>query len=192
MSKLPEQKKSPEEIASLRDQLGIRPAAPAADAPPVANPLAPQPSAAEPVVLPAPTRQDAARSLHDVPEVSPAPLDEETGLPVKRRTADELAALRLRGVFETQDGAMHLPVRRERTLWVICGYLFAAAAAIPVYHGMPALLPLAMSLVALAYAAFLFFRRPYSSHHGAFIGIVVMFVLIYAALQYFPHLRHAT
>jgi hypothetical protein len=190
MSKLPEQKKSPQEIAALRDQLGVRP--PASEQPqlPTPQPAAPADSPATP---PRPHRQKApAIRPRDIPEVPPAPIDQATGLPVKRHTRDELAALRLRSMFETQDGAQSMPVRRERTLFVIGGYLLAAAAIIPIARSMPAILPMALCFVALTYAAYLFIYRPYSRHHAAFIGILVLFVLVYAALQYFPHLRHAT
>jgi len=187
MSKLPEYKKSPEEIAALRDRLGVRPPAETPPAP------APDPfSDDEPVVLRETVENPPVRPLHDLPDVQPAPIDEETGLPVKRHTADELAALRLRGMFDTQDGALTIPVRRERTVFVLCGYALAASAAIPVFHEMPAVLPVSMTFAALAYAAYLFICRPYSRHHGAFIAMLVLFVWIYAALQYFPQLRHAT
>lgn len=187
MSKLPEQKKSPQEIAALRDQLGIRPVA---HEPPE---LAPAPPPSEAALVAAPKRQKApAIRPRDIPEVPPAPIDQATGLPVKRHTAEELAALRLRSMFETQDGVQSLPARHERRLFVIMGYLVAASAIIPIARGMSAILPMAICFVALAYAAYLFIYRPYSRHHAAFLGILVLFVLVYAALQYFPQLRHAT
>ena len=185
MSKLPEQRKSPQEIAALRDQLGIRPVAP--EEPPDPQPQAPAPSSPPP-------RRQKKTIVHprDIPEVPPAPIDEATGLPVKRHSSEELAALRLRSMFETQDGAQSMPVRRERTLFVVFGYVAAAAAIIPVHQQMPAVVPMAVCFFALLYATYLFIYRPYSRHHGAFIGIMVLFVLVYAALQYFPQLRHAS
>ena len=176
MSTLPEQRKTPEEIAALRGQLGIPTVVPevasvaevAPEPPPVAT-LSPAPA-----------------------ETIETPIDPETGLPFHRHSDDELERLRRRGMFETQDGALQLPVRRARSWMVVCGYLFAASAAIPVYHSLPIVLPLAIALLSLAFGAFLYFLRPYSKHHGAFIAVVVFFVLTYAALQYFPQLRHAT
>lgn len=191
MSKLPEQRKSPQEIAALRDQLGIRPVASEQPLPDPPRQPAPPPSEPAP-----PTRQHRQKPPtlrpRDIPEVPPAPIDHDTGLPVKRHTPEELAALRLRSMFETQDGAQSMPVRRERTLFVIFGYIVAAAAIIPVYRSMPAILPMAMCFLALLYATYLFICRPYSRHHGAFIGILVLFVIVYAALQYFPQLQHAS
>ena len=172
---LPEQKKTPEELAALRGRLGIPTVSPRVDSEatnPVATLKPDSPAAKEPVPQPA--------------------LDPATGLPAHRHTNDELDRIRRRGMFETQDEAIRLPARRERTWIILVGYAFAMSAAIPVYHSLPILLPVAIAAASLAFAAYLFFLRPYSKHHGAFIGIVVLFVLTYAALQYFPQLRHAT
>jgi len=172
---LPEQKKTPQEIAALRGKLGIPTV--------VANG---EELATEPVAT---LKPDLLHDAEDVPE--PA-IDPITGLPVHRHSDEELERIRLRGMFETQDHALRLPARRERTWIVIGGYLFAMSAAVPVYHNLPMILPSTIALLSLAFGAYLFFLRPYSKHHGAFIGIVVLFVLTYAALQYFPQLRHAT
>ncbi len=180
---LPEQKKTPEEIIALRGKLGIAGAA--------ANTEATD----ENVDVKPLTKLEPEPPARIVTSPEPVPesvIDPITGLPEQRHTDDELERIRLRGMFETQDEALHLPVRRERTLIVIGGYLFAMSAAIPVYHNLPMIVPTGIALVSLAFCAYLFFMRPYSKHHGAFIGIVVLFVLTYAALQYFPQLRHAT
>lgn len=172
---LPEQKKPPEEIAALRGRLGIptEPPRPASEPPSPVATLKPEPVATiEPVADPI--------------------LDPVSGLPAHRHSNDELDRIRRRGMFETQDEAIRLPVRRERTWIILVGYAVAMSAAIPVHHKLPILLPAAIAVASLAFAAYLFFLRPYSKHHGAFIGIVVLFVLTYAALQYFPQLRHAT
>ncbi len=182
MSPLPENKKTPGEIAELRDKLGV-PAAPNENpAPPPPEPAAKlTPGSAPAFHSPAP--------VGDAPEVE---IDPASGLPMHRHSEQELADLRRRGMFETQNEALRLPVRRARTIWVVAGYLLAASAAVPAYREILPLLTLTMSLTALAYAVFLFFFRAYSRHHGAFISVVVLFVMIYAALQYFPQLRHAT
>jgi K+-transporting ATPase A subunit len=41
-------------------------------------------------------------------------------------------------------------------------------------------------------AAFIGIRKPISRHHAAFIAVIALFVIIFGALHYFPHLRHAT
>ena len=179
MSLLPEYKKSPEEIAALRGKLGI---------PTVGNDDAGAPPSG------AAAKLDATGPEVPVPLVTAAPVevDPASGLPLHRHSEQELADLRRRGMFETQNEALRLPVRRARGVWVICGYLLAASAAVPVYRDIPMVLPVVIAAAALGFAAFLFFLRPYSRHHGAFISVVVLFVLIYAALHYFPQLRHAT
>jgi len=171
---LPERKKNPDEINALRGKLGIPTAVPG-DEPD------PKPAARLQPGFPA-----------DIEPVSEPAIDPITGLPAHRHTNDELERLRLRGMLETQDAARHRPARRERTAVVLGGYLFAMSGVLPVYHNLPMAVPLGIALLSLAFGAYLFFLRPYSKHHGAFIGIVVLFVLTYAALQYFPQLLHAT
>jgi len=176
---LPEQKKTPAEIAALRDKLGI-PTIVAAG----------EDTAVEPTVEAVATLKPVF--LHDVEDFAEPVIDPITGLPVHRHSDEELERIRLRGLFETRDHALRLPMQRERTWIVVGGYLFAMSAALPVYHNLPIILPAAIVLLSLAFGAYLFFLRPYSKHHGAFIGIVVLFVMTYAALHYFPQLRHAT
>jgi hypothetical protein len=205
MTPLPERKKSPEEIAALRDQLGIP-----GDASPAPAPAEPGPAAASsaasvddaavdvdvPVVEAAPVPIAAPHSLRKserepVLHVAPEP-PPDSPLPVHRHSDEELAALRRRSVFDTQEHAVHMPVRRAPTVLVIGCYLVAVSPALMIYHSLPILLPAAFVLLALGLGAFLFFLRPYSRHHGAFLGIVCLFVITYGALHYFPHLRHAT
>ena len=182
MSLLPEHKKTPEEIAHLRDKLGIPPTQESDRDAPAAQPLAK-------------LKPDTMPALHEPIPIPPPPatdIDPISGLPAHRHSEEDLTALRRRGMLETQNEALRLPVRRARTVWVVAGYMLGAFATIPIYQEMPIILPIAMAAAALAFAAFLFFLRPYSRHHGAFISVMVLFVLIYAALQYFPQLRHAT
>ena len=199
MSPLPEQKKTPEEIAALRGRLGI-PNEPAGPVPmpgqasaklpeQAAEPPAQRESAATGVPMPPKPGKLAVQAIDPLPE---AEVDPISGLPVHRHSADELAALRRRGMIETQNEALRLPVRRAHNMWVVCGYAHVAASIMPIHLQMPILLPLSTAVVALALALFFFFLRPYSKHHGAFISVGVLFVLIYAALQYLPQLQHAT
>ena len=41
-------------------------------------------------------------------------------------------------------------------------------------------------------AAFIYFKKPLSRHHAAFIGVMALFVIVFGALYYFPQLRHGT
>lgn len=207
MTPLPERKKSPEEIAALRDQLGIPGDAPATPAAPGAGPehgsaAAPADASGDdsavdiPVVDTTPVAIAAPRSLRKserepVLHVVPAP-PPDSPLPVHRHSDEELAALRRRSVFDTQEHAVRMPVRRAHPALVIGCYLVAVSPALMIYHNLPILLPAASVVFAMGLGGYLFFLRPYSRHHGAFLGIVCLFVITYGALHYFPHLRHAT
>jgi amino acid permease len=47
-------------------------------------------------------------------------------------------------------------------------------------------------VVALLFAAFIYFKKPLSLHHAAFIAVMSLFVIVFGALYYFPQLRHGT
>jgi K+-transporting ATPase A subunit len=47
-------------------------------------------------------------------------------------------------------------------------------------------------VLALIIAAIIFFKKPLSVHHAAFITVAVLFVVVFGALHYFPQLRHGT
>ena len=76
---------------------------------------------------------------------------------------------------------------------VVPGYLFAlAGAACFYYYELELPYTLACVVMALLFAACIFFKKPLSRHHAAFISVAVLFVIVFGALYYFPTLRHGT
>lgn len=245
MSSLPQRKKSAEEIAQLRESLGIAPppghavASPAPEPPPeriVATTheavleheepsihLEPEPAnvamahphephslkRSERMTAPPPEPAEAAypdgfsgsprpakrvrslRKSEQGPIRLPKPVASQADAltPFHRHSQEELAEIRRRAAL-SQLGAPPPPViTHAHPVLVALGYLAAAASAGGIWFYR---IPLAASASGLAVsilvAALICRRNPYSRHHAAFIGIAVLLVAAFGALEYFPQL----
>lgn len=250
MSPLPQRKKSAEEIAKLRDSLGVptlqdaepeKPVAPAPDtivpthhqaavvhhpAEPAPDTLVanhheavvvhhsgsptPEPDAAEPppakpeekpqpesspaTHLPKPVR--SLKKSEQVPVLAPAPAKPaaDSKLPVHRRSDQEIAEMRRREALAMMNPPPPNPkLAAAHPALIIPGYLFALAGATCfVSYQFPMAATAGCAAAALLIAAFIYFRKPISRHHAGFIAVIVLFVLVFGTLHYFPNLRHAT
>jgi len=167
MTMIPERKKSPDELNALRGKLGVPTVVPV-DVP------------AEPL-----PRLGASQPVDDEPLPEPV-LDPASGLPLYRHSAEELERLHRRFLSDAQSHLGPIPVLRERTWLIALAYLFTLSAIALIHLELPIILPLAIAVVSAVFAAFVYFKRPYSKHHGAFLGMVVLFVLSYTVMTSFP------
>ncbi len=200
MSPLPQRKKTPEELAKLRESLGIPGAAPAADeSAPTETDAAEPPPAAEPAVARTETPSAAAvgpaadtaatesrlepkpvRSLkksereHALEPKSPAPA--EGKLPTSRHSARELDEIRRREALSIQSPAVHLQAMTAHPALLILGYVLALGGGVG----------------GLAVAAFIFAKKKRSTHHAGFMAVIALLVIVFGALYLFPQLRHAS
>ncbi|RPJ33747.1 MAG: hypothetical protein EHM17_09200 [Verrucomicrobiaceae bacterium] len=236
MSPLPQRKKSPEEIARLRETLGIPGSAPQVmeideqGVPPVdtivpANHEATVVHTAEAAALPKP----AAQPVHslkrsergNVPEtMDPAPVlppareakpvrslrkseqlpaashpesPPDSNLPHLRHSDREIAEIRRREALALMNARPNPKLFPAHPALIIPGYLSAIAGAVGFYfYQFPIAATLAFATVSLVVATIIGIRKPISRHHAAFIAVMALFVLVFGALHYFPHLRHAT
>jgi hypothetical protein len=228
MSLLPQRKKSPEEIAKLRESLGVpgfsaeenetsaagpvdtvvptHHAAIVEHHPTAAPPAGPsarrddfpaRPSVREaPIAAPAPK---AVRSLRkseqsDVAEPHPSAPLESSKLPVHRHSDEEIAEIRRRQALAMMTSAAPNPKLIPAHPAVITpGYLLALAGASCFFsETFPLAATAGCAAASLLVAALIVVRRPISRHHAAFIAIIALLVIVFGALHYFPHLRHAT
>ena len=217
MSLLPQHKKSAEEIAKLRETLGVHDPSPdeeksqAAAPPPAEKSHAPKPvhslkrsertpvlavEAEEPesAVIPKPREPKHVRSLRKSEQIPlsavhlPAP---DSSLPIHRHSAEEIQQIRRQETLAAP--VSHLLARRAHPALVIPGYLFAIAAAVGYYfYDLQISITAACVGIALLFAAFIYFKKPLSLHHAAFIAVMSLFVIVFGALHYFPQLRHGT
>lgn len=196
MSLIPQRKKSAEEIAALRDSLGI---VRINEAPPRVAEV-PLDATTPPQASPPGSRVKPVRSLRRSerePTVRAVPAVRATShsrLPARRHSAHELQTIRRRDALVHMDPsgkpAMLVP---PAPLWVVipgygCTFFGLACHAwqIPITATAGAV------LAALAIAIYISLRRPLSRHHAGFIGILTVVILFFSALHYFPHLRHAS
>lgn len=200
MSPLPQRKKSAEEIARLRESLGV-PGAVTEEAPP-----APQAAPPEPVEVTKPPVAEFApppavepkpvRSLRKAEREAPSRRPEsppDSRLPHQRHSVRELEEIRRREMLSLMNSAPNPRLLPAHPALIIPGYLLPTGMGLALwFYQIP--LPATMGAVvaALAIAAFLWLRKPVSRHHAAFIGVLSLFLLVFSALHYFPQLRHAT
>lgn len=199
MSPLPERRKSAGEIARLRESIGV-PSAPVADLPGTRAGSLPVPGAASPAPgrppAPVPAVVDS-RPVDPVGATSvvslPVPQPSDSRIPTRRRNPREIEELRRRDAMI----AMQQPVSDPRLVaahpvLVACGYLFAlAGASCHLSDAVPAVATGASALCGLMVAGLLALRCPSSRHHGAFIAVIAVFVLVFGTLHFLPQIQHA-
>ncbi|MEX1114870.1 MAG: hypothetical protein WEB53_06445 [Akkermansiaceae bacterium] len=243
MSLLPQRKKSAEEIAKLRETLGIPGEPQAAGESPLDSnareeiPKIPDPvpsSPAEPhlpkqlhslkrseqipglpeendephVTLAEPLETPAAavepvvhhpkivRSLRKS-EQSPQPVVHpplpDSNLPRHRHSDEEIQRIRRQEVLAMQNNVSHLDCQRAHLALVIPGYFFAVVGAVSFYfYDFDKAVTGTCVVVALLIATFIYFKKPLSVHHAAFIAVSSLFVLVFGVLHYFPQFQHGT
>jgi hypothetical protein len=198
MSPLPQRKKSAEELNQLRGGLGI-PNLPATPVPPPAPEVARTPMPAAPEPPPRPPKP--VRSLRKS-EREPAPQHRSrqstssfSKIPARRHNSDEIQQLRRRDAiarFSAEDHPLPFPLPAPR--WItIPGYLLAFFGfSCHYWTNIPLSATAGAAGLALIVSLYILLRRPLSRHHAGFIACTTLFVLVFAALHYFPHLRHAS
>lgn len=234
MNPLPQRKKSADEIAKLREAMGIPAERPIAgdsvrQEPDSASTLNEQPlpefhaATAPPAEAARPVRslKRSERTSAVLAEVEDTPKTQpQTGkivrslrkseqvpivlvenhtppahsdLPVHRHSEEELARIRRQGMIQMQ-GAAVVPVSQVAHLAVVIpGYFFALAGAVSFYfYNLSISLTAGAALLAAAIAGYIFVKKPFSRYHAAFIAAIVLLVIVFGALHYFPQLRHGT
>jgi len=196
MNALPQRKKTTEEPSRLRDGLGIR--QPQASMAPHAHSTQGQMAYTQPAQPPRPPkpvrslrraeRDPAATKRHHqaAPPYSP--------IPARRHSREEIQDLiRRDALARLSFQAPPLPFQ-PAPLWLTApGYLLAVSAYACLYWTeIPLPATAVLAIMALLIAAYILLRRPLSRHHAAFIGITTLFAIVFAALHYFPQLRHAS
>lgn len=243
MSLLPQRKKSPEEIAKLRESLGVpapaegedqtlagsyetifpahheatvvhhsAPQEPETPAPtahhepkPVHSlkrsertPEIPKPEAGLEEPSPVPHLPKPVRSLRKTEQVptlsaTSAEPSADSKIPFHRHNDKELEEIRRRAAIAMLNPVANPKLAAAHPALLAPGYLAAIAGASCFYfYQFPMAATAGCAATALLIATFVFLRRPISRHHAAFIAVIALFVIVFGALHYFPHLRHAT
>jgi len=222
MSPLPQRKKTAEEIAKLRESLGIPDAAPpppsptaTGAAPPPPELQAPPPPAAEPVPTePLLARADTPSSAalgtpalaipEPLPEPAAPPGDEEVRivrslkkserLPLPRKTVPVLktSADSIIPTGRRSESELN-ELRRQQAFEAKSPVVqLQAITAGPFLIGIGYFLALAGGIGGLAVAAYLWRKKPRSVHHAGFMATIAFFIIFFGALYLFPQLRNDT
>jgi hypothetical protein len=126
-----------------------------------------------------------------LPEIH-APLP-DSKLPIHRHNDREIQEIRRQEMFAMQSAGSHLESLVAHPVIIIPGYLLAVAgAACFYYYELQIQYTAACVIAALLVAGFIFFKKPLSRHHAAFIAVISLFVIVFGALHYFPQLRYGT
>lgn len=216
MSLLPQNKKSAEQIAHLRERLGIpciqtepmpvQETVPKiisatheagieqplqtirVEPPPVAIIGSPSDSLSEPSVK----RVRSLRKSEQIPLPPPksAPVSPASPLPFHRHSDHELSEIRRRESLSLLGASAPPKNPHAHPALLAPGYLISTAAALGIYYyDLHMVAAAGCMAAALLLAILIFIRHPYSRHHAAFIAVTTLFVMVFAALHYFPKLN---
>jgi hypothetical protein len=197
---IPQKKKTPEEIAALREGLGMPPEpTPPPPPPPEQESSAP---IAEPIVHldppPAPVtpKRIEPKPIHSLrkhdPPLAPAPAStNRTELPTGRHDSRDISQIRKREALAAlqQPGMDPVAYLRKQTaspFLYVPGYLLAIAAGIAAYHRFHYITPAALLTISAFNMVFIAWQKPRSRHHAALLFIIVFLTLVFGALHYAP------
>jgi hypothetical protein len=202
---IPEKKKTQEEIAALREGLGIpgSPVTPPGEqeitpSPAPAPSAAPSPDAGEPVIhLPVPSAAHKPHSLRkqEIP-LAPAPqITNKTALPTHRHDPSDIAHIRKREALAKlqtpgMDPAEHLRKQSAGPFLYVPGYLLAIAAAAFAFQRVHHITPIVLLALALLFTLYIAIRKPRSRHHAALIFILVFLTAAFGGIHYAPLFKH--
>jgi len=130
------------------------------------------------------------RKSEQGPISEPAPPPKDSPLPAHRHSDREIAEIRRHEILAQQQAPMTNPLTMiAHPVLFVPGYLFALAGALCfLYYDFEITYTAVCVLLALFVAAFIFFKKPLSRHHAAFISVTVLFVIVFGMLHYFPAL----
>ena len=221
MSLLPQRKKSAEEIAELRGNLGIPGQSPAddtaafADVPPLPKidadafdlkkvelpvedfsfvpTLAVDPSIEnEPAVEAVPAPPIEPVAAKLVVEQLKVELESDEKIPNRKRSTGEIERLRRQIAFAQVEQVYDPRLRKAHPLLVALGYIpVLIGASIGYFYAQPIPVTAPFVGISMLVALYVLIRKPISRHHAGFIFAICFLAIAFGILHYFPQLQHA-
>jgi len=145
--------------------------------------------------IPQPKICRSLKKSEQVPvEYKPAPVRLDSKLPVHRHSDEEIEEIRRREMLsQLHPTPPNRKFVKAHPALPILGYLLAVAGSTIFWRkDFPWAATVACCAGALLLALYLFLRTPVSRHHAGFIAVGSVMVIIFASLQQFPQLQHAT
>jgi len=198
MTPLPQSRKSPEEIAKLRESFGVpatgqaavQETVPAEKPKPVPAKTAPPEPDADHQSKPVRSLRKSERLDDAVPRLESPP---DSNIPHQRHSPEELEQIRRREVLSMMNTAPNRRLFPAHPALIAPGYLAIVVAAAGLwFYQIPLWATAICAVISFAVATLLFLRHPVSRHHAAFIAVLAVLLLAFSALYYFPQPRHAT
>lgn len=208
---IPNQKKSPEELAALREELGIPEAFQRLEkeAPPIEQATnqtnhEPQQATANPddakeqtpIVI---KNQPKSHSLRkrELPLAPAVVTTGKTAIPTGRRSPVDIAESRRRAALANlserqSDPAAYLRKITAHPALLIPAYLFAFGAVFTSWNNFHYYTPLALIAISAVLAGYIFFAKKRSRHHFAILIIIIVMTLAFGGLHYAPLFFYAT
>jgi hypothetical protein len=207
---IPQKKKTPEELSTLREELSVTlhtPTAATLPPPPPQAPIAQElPSSsvtsADPIdlidlppIVPLPkklvTKHSRSLRKHELP-LAPAPAStNKIELPDIRHDSTDISQVRKHQALAALQQPSYHPVDyfRKQTaspFLYSAGYLLAIVAGITAYNSFHYITPAALLGLSSLIIIYIALRKPCSRHHAALLFIVVFLTLVFGALHYAP------
>lgn len=211
---IPTRKKTPEELAALRDGLGLfqnpdstssanpdTQPSPSEDTPPPFRfqkvigrvPLPTRPQEPAPPAEATPKKR-AIQTLRKV-ELPLFPAQEvphKTDLPRRRRSHADLAELQRREALANfsatpTDPAVHLKKLTAHPILLALAYLPAFGAIYTAWNAFHFITPLSLIFVSGLLTTYIFWKKMRSRHHAAILLIILVMTLVFGGIHYAPY-----
>lgn len=189
---IPQKKKSAEEIAALRKEMGLKKEMPLPLPKPVSAEIPLQISSPSVVVSPSrEPKQHHSLRKQDLPLAPASALHRNTALPTQRTDPNHIAQIRKRKALaklnqSNSDPAAYLRKQTASRLLCVSAYLLAIAAPVTVFFQYSYFVPSALLMIASIFVAFIAWKKPRSRHHAALIFIIIFLSLAFGGLHYAP------
>ncbi len=204
---IPTKKKTPEELAALREELGFfqnpetQPTPPPEDQPEAPRFQKVIGQAPLPIQQPAPPpaeeikpKRRISHSLRKVelPLYPAHAVQQKTPLPSYRRSAADLAELQRRAALENfspnpTDPVAHLKKLEAHPVLLGFAYLPALAAIYAAWNTFHFITPISLICVSGLLTAYIFWTKKRSRHHAAILLIILAMTLVFGGIHYAPY-----
>lgn len=186
---IPTQKKTPEELAALREGLGVF--QPQNSAPPTPQPI-PAPVPREPRQIKLKKRRIHTLRKIELPLAPANQIQNKTPIPPPRHDIADIAEARRRAAiveYSTASGdpAAHLKKLTAHPILLVFAYLPAFAAIYTAWSTFHFITPISLIFVSGLLTAYIFWTKKRSRHHAAILLIILVMTLVFGGIHYAPY-----
>ncbi len=186
---IPTQKKTPEELAALREGHGFF--QPPNSAPPTPQPP-PAPAPQQPrEIKPKKRRIHSLRKI-ELPLAAASQVQNKTSIPQPRHDIADVAEARRRAAIAeystaTGDPAAHLKKLTAHPILLVFAYLPAFIAIYTAWNTYYFITPISLIFVSGLLTAYIFWTKKRSRHHAAILLIILVMTLVFGGIHYAPY-----